>query len=210
MKLPAAVALLLVSSNVPACPSSLPLKGSVFVESCDSRQSDCLDPAKVLYDYLQSEVDRPAVLTISVQTSPWRIYDADMRIVSIDDFATLARSHLKDPVKRVELRGSWTGVAPDKEHKSLADQLSIALDHYPVSGIDGFLWIAKGGKTYTTHQAFTIRKGSGAYGVHSGEDVMSALASGWPAYLEDTFVREGNADGVMRAAAGWDIILSVP
>jgi hypothetical protein len=210
MKLAAAVALLLACSNTLACPSSLPLKGTQFVASCDTRQSDCIDAAKVLHDNMEAEPDIPSVVTVGVQTSPWHIYGPDMRIITIDEFAATIRPTLKDPVKSVALQGSWTGVAPDKDHKSLADQLSKALGGYPVSGMDGFMWVAKGGKLRTTHEAFTLRKGTGPYGVHSGDEVMAALTAGWPASMEDAIVKQGDADGAMRAAAGWDIFFLCP
>ena len=209
-KLAAALALLVVGSSAIACPSSLPLKGTVFVETCDPHASGCKNASRVLYEYAEAAVDRPAVLTVQVQTSPWHIYDEHMRIVSIEDFAAQMRPNLKAPVKSIDLQGSWTSVAPDKDHKSLVDQLSTALNHYPVTGEDGFAWFSKDGKVRTTHEAFTMRKGGGAYGVHSGDDVMSSLASGWPAFVEDEFVKQGNAEGELHAAAGWDIFFLCP
>jgi hypothetical protein len=206
-----AVLLFLVSSGAAAyCSSSLPLSGTLFIESCNARDSDCKPAARVLYEYMQAEDDNPSLLTIGVQTSPWHFYDPDMRIVGVDEFAAKIRPSLKGPVKRVELQGSWTGVAPDKDHKSLADQLSTALNRFPVSGMAGFMWVAKGGKLRTTRQAFSIRKGNGPYGVHSGDEVMAALTAGWPAEMEDYFVKQHDADGVMRAAAGWDIFFLCP
>ncbi|HTA65324.1 MAG TPA: hypothetical protein VK753_07460, partial [Xanthomonadaceae bacterium] len=98
MKLLVAAALLLASPGALACSSALPLKGSVFVESCDPRDSTCRDATKQLYAYLQSTVDRPAVLSIAVQTSPWHIYGPDMRIMTMDDLVARIRPLLKSPV----------------------------------------------------------------------------------------------------------------
>ncbi|MGD1075224.1 MAG: hypothetical protein ABR903_03980, partial [Thermodesulfovibrionales bacterium] len=61
-------------------------------------------------------------------------------------------------MKRIDLIASWTGVAPDRDGKSLAQKLSDVLNGLPVSGKDGFVWIAKNGAVRTTHQAFTVQK----------------------------------------------------
>ena len=138
------------------------------------------------------------------------MYDGEMRILTVQDVVTMVRPMLKGEVKRIELQGSWTGMAPDKSGKSLARKLSDALGGFPVSGTDGFMWVAKNGTLRTTHQAFSVRKGSGPYGVRPGGEVMASLVAGWPSDLEDFFVKQGDADGVMRAAAGWDIFYLCP
>ena len=44
-----------------------------------------------------------------------------------------------------------------------------------------------------------------AYFVNDDAEIMEALVAGWPSELEDEFARAGNAEGVMRAGAGYDI-----
>jgi len=197
---------------VRACPTTLPLKGVLTVDACFPRSGgDCVDAAKTLHDYLEAQPDDPAVVTVAVQSSPWRFYGPDMRIFDIDEFTAPIRSFIKPGVNRVELQGSWTGVSPDKHHKSLADQVAAALGHHvPVAGMSGFLWVSKDGSVRATNHAFTLRKGIGQYGVHRGSDVMAALTAGWIIFLESNIEKEGDADGMMRVAAAYDIFMLCP
>jgi TPR repeat protein len=153
--------------------------------------------------------DDPSILNINMHTSPWRFYDGDMRILTVDDVAELVGEHVKK-VGRIQLVGSWTGVAPDASTKSLAQKLSEALKGFPVTGTDGFLWISSSGETRTTRQAFTLKQGRGPYYVAPDEEVMVSLVAGWPAEVEDHFAQERNAEGIMRAGAGWDIYFLCP
>lgn len=207
MKRLATAALFFVSLGALAdCESSLALDGMVFIEPCDPKTATCKSAAESLHDYMELSEDSPAVLTIGLHTSPWRMYDADMRILTVEEMAAKIRPSLKGGViKRVELQGSWTAVAPDKHHKSLAERLSKALNGFPVGGTDGFLWISKDGSLRTTHQAFTVRKGAGPYRVRIGGEVMASLVAGWSSDWEEAFVKDGNSLGVMHAGAGWDI-----
>jgi TPR repeat protein len=133
-----------------------------------------------------------------------------MRIITVEEVAEMARPLIARGVKRIALIASWTAVAPDKEGKSLRQKLSETLSGFPVSGMNGFLWIAKDGSTRTTRQAFTVRQGRGPYRIALGEEVMVSLVAGWPAEDEDIFLKERNADGIMRAGAGWDILFLCP
>jgi TPR repeat protein len=122
----------------------------------------------------------------------------------------MMRPHIAKGLKRVVLVSSWTDVAPDRGNKSLAQKLSDALKGFPVSGMDGFLWIAKDGAMRTTRQAYTVKQGYGPYSIADGDEVMVSLAAGWPAELEDYFVKERNAEGIMQAGAGRDIYSLCP
>jgi hypothetical protein len=192
------------------CSTSLPLEGVTSIKVCDPRTETCISGSQAVYEYMNKVEDDPAVLTIGLQASPWRFYDGEMRVLTVEEVAEMARSHIKDGVKRVALLASWTGVAPGPRSQSLAQRLSGELKGFPVSGMDGFLWISKNGAMHTTRQAFSVTQGGRPYGIVDGEDVMVAFAAGWPATMEDTFVSDRNADGVMQAAAGWDIFFLCP
>jgi TPR repeat protein len=75
--------------------------------------------------------------------------------------------------------------------------------------MDGFLWIAKDGNVRTTHQAMSLMR-SGPYGVAPGAEVMVSLAAGWPALMSDAVLKKRDADGIMRAGAGWDVFFLCP
>jgi hypothetical protein len=206
MRLPLAIVMLLASLGAHAeCESSLPLEGSIGIDTCDPAKGMCRDSTEALYAYMQNIEDDDTVVTVAVQSSPWRMYDAQMRVLSVEDMVVVIRRSLTKKAKRVRLIGSWTGVAPDPRTPSLAEQVSGALNGFPVDGMEGFLWVSKDGELRTTQQAFTVRNGSGPYFVREGEDVMTALTSGWLSDLEDRVIENGDAEGAKRAAAGWDI-----
>jgi hypothetical protein len=206
MRLSLAIVMLLASLGAHAeCESSLPLDGSIAIDSCDPVKGMCREATEALYAYMQKVEDDDAVVTVAVQSSPWRMYDAQLRVLAVEDLAAIIRRSLTKKAKRVHLIGSWTGVAPDHDTPSLADQISGALNGFPVDGMDGFLWVTKNGGLRTTHQAFTVRDRSGPYFVGEGDDVMTALTVGWLSELEDRVVENGDSEGAKRAAVGWDI-----
>lgn len=200
--------LCLLSPTALACESYLPLSGVVNVTTCSAGASDCVDSSAAVYQYAQAVPDDPSVMTISLHASPWRLYDGDMRILTIQEAAAAVRAS-RDAEQRVELLGSWTGVAPAPGVPSLADRLSKALDGFPVRGQDGFLWYAADGSHRTTRQAYTTREGAGSYSIPKGAEVMASLAAGWPAFIEDQ-VPDSNAELLMRAAAGSDVFFLCP
>jgi hypothetical protein len=108
-------------------------------------------------------------------------------------------------VKRIVLIASWTGVAPDPNGKSLAQKLSDLLNGFPVTGMDGFVWIAKDGAIRTTHQRFTAKRAKYPYLVHPGDEVMASFSTGWHILFEDDWINERDAGGIMRAGVGWDV-----
>jgi len=200
--------LLAATQGVAACETSLPLSGTVAVPVCDREGPGCRSATPVLYEYTQAQPDDPAIFSIALQGSPLRMYDADMRILRVEDVADLIRPGLEPKHKRVELFGSWTGTAPAGT-PSLASRLSTQLDGFPVTGKDGFLWMDSKGGMRTTRQAYTIRRGAGRYFVPTGEEVMVSLVNGWAAGLEDRF---GPQDGEMMlmAGVGNDVFLLCP
>jgi|GEM_PF-484809 len=207
------LALCLLSPVALACKSTptLPLSGTVTVPTCSPTRgsTDCVYAGEVVYDYLQAIPDSDSLLTIALQASPWRMYDGQMRILTVDDVAQAARSKLDGKVKRVELIASWTGVSPEPGVPSLADRVSRALDGFPVKGEEGFLWVAKDGKRRTTRQAFTAREGAGSYFIPRDADVLVPLVAGWPIYVLDQ-ISDSEPDLLMRAAAGWDVFALCP
>ena len=192
------------------CKPFVSLEGVTSIPGCDS--GTCVSGAEAVYEYSRKSpgVDDPSVLVLSLHSSPWRFYDGDMRILTVEEVAEMARPHIAKGVKRIVLMASWSGVAPDRNEKSLAKKLSKALGGFPVSGTDGFLWLAPDGSTRTTRQAFSIRTGQGQYKIQSGAEVMVSMVAGWPAGVEDVFRRDNNSDGIMRAGAGWDIFFLCP
>lgn len=209
---PALLALCLLSPAALACESDhrLGLSGTATVATCSPATSaDCVFSGDVLYPYFAAAPDDPAVMGVGLQSSPWRLYDGDMRILSVEELAATVRANRDPAEKRVELIGSWTGVSPSPGVPSLADRLSKALDGFPVRGEDGFLWIKADGTRRTTRQAYTVRAGAGSYFLPKGGEVMAALAGGWLAEVEDR-IPDDQPDLLMRAAAGWDVLYLCP
>lgn len=210
MKL-ALLALCLLSPAAIACDTShLSLSGAVTVKTCSPKEgsADCVYSAQAVYEYLEAVPDNDSLFTIGLQTSPWRMYDGEMRILTVEDVANVIRPEL-GKLERVELIGSWTGVSPQPGMPSLADRVSKALGGFPVKGEDGFLWLSKDGSRRTTRQAFTMREGAGSYFLSKGSEVFVPLVAGWPTYVEDQ-IPEDDAELLMRAAAGWDVFFLCP
>lgn len=206
---PTLLALCMLSPTVLACdPTHLSLSGSATVETCSAQSSvDCIYAGKVLYEYMEAVPDSDSSFTIGLQSSPWRMYDGQMRILTVDDVAEAVRPELDGKIEYVELIASWTGVSPELGVSSLADRVSKALGGFPVHGEDGFLWLAQDGTRRTARQAFTVREGAGSYFLPKGSEVFVPLVAGWPAYVQD---QVSDADLLMRAAAGWDVFFLCP
>lgn len=190
------------------CESSIKLDGTVSVECCAPREK-CIPAGKAVYEYTEAAKDDPSLLSISMNASPWHLYDGDMRILTIEELAAMVKPNIGNGVKRVVLVASWTAVPPDVNSNSIAQKLSHLLNDFPVSGMDGFVWIAKDGTVRTTRQAFTIKQ-TCPYGIHPGDEVMVSLVAGWPIEFEENYIKKGDSDGIMRAGAGWDIYMLCP
>lgn len=192
----------------PDCESSLKLEGIISIDCCTPRDK-CINAAKAIYDYsLAAQVERN-VLSISTHASPWHLYDDNMRIITIEELAEVAKAKLRDGRKRIALVSSWTSVAPTPNSKSLAQKLSDALGGVPVNGMDGFVWIAKDGSVRTTHQAFTVHRKC-PYAVQPGQEVMVSLAAGWPLHFEEDYVKRQDGEGILLVGAAWDIFMLCP
>lgn len=205
-------ALCLLSPAALACDTShLSLAGGLTVTTCSPKSGsiNCVESSQALHKYMEAVPDDDSLFTIGLQSSPWRMYDGDMRILTVEDIAAAVRPHMKGKLKRVELIGSWTGASPKPGLPSLADRVSKALDGFPVKGENGFLWLKKDGTRRMTRQAFTLREGAGAYYLPKGAELFVPLVAGWPAYVEEQ-IPEDNAELLMRAAAAWDIFFLCP
>jgi len=201
--------LIVSAHDVSSCESPQPLSGTVTVPVCLTDGPDCRPAGKVLYEYTEAQPDDPASFSIALQTSPWRMYGPDNRIITVAEVADILRPQLEPKHKHVELFGSWTGGSYSAEMPSLASKLSKALDGFPVTGKDGFLWMDKKGGMRTTKQAFTLREGGGPYSVPTGEEVFIPLVVGWAAGLEDRIGKDDH-EMMLLAGVGSDVFLLCP
>ena len=202
-----ALALVLQPGLGLACDQATRLDGVLTVPQCDpaTATKGCISAAEALHHAAEA-FDIEHVFTIALQTSPWRMYDGEGRILTVDELATAIRAGRTATDGRVYLVGSWTAARPDGQADTLARRLSTALDGFAVDGSDGFLWMAADGTLRTTHQAFSVWK-TGPYTVERGADVLTALVPGWVAQFEDRLAAEGNHEGVLRAGVGHDVFL---
>lgn len=204
------MAAILLPTSALACDPAIKLEGTLAIPVCDPQaEADTCVPGHVaLYEAMEA-LDIPEVFTIGIQTSPWRMYDGEDRIVTVEEMATTIRNQRPATDLRVRLVGSWTSALPTGEGATLAQRLSTALDGFPVDGSDGFLWLGPKGAMRTTHQAFSVWK-TGWYHVPRGDDVMVALVPGAVIQLEDRFAEDGRAEGVVRAGVGKDVFMLCP
>lgn len=205
-----AMAALLLPASASACVPATKLEGTLSIPYCDPNADadTCVPGGQAVFDALEA-LDIPGEFTVGAQTSPWRIYDGDDRIITIDEMAAVIRKQRTEKHHSVRLVGSWTAVLPEGDGATLAQRLSTSLDGFPVGGSDGFLWLSAKGAMRTTHQAFSVWK-TGWYHVARGEDVMVALVPGAMAQFEDQFAADGNAKGVVRAGVGKDAFMLCP
>jgi len=190
-----------------ACVKTSELEGVLRIPFCDPEaHADCRRAEEAVYEYTQT-MDMPGVLSIAAQTSPWRIYDGNHRILTVDELAIDMRA-LRTNEERAYLVGSWTARQPGGGD-SLAQRVSAALDGFPVDGTDGFLWLTAAGGLRTTQQAFSTWK-SGPYRIREGEDVMAAMVPGAMTLFEDRLIADGLAEGVVAAGVGHDVFHLCP
>ncbi|HEU0152218.1 MAG TPA: hypothetical protein VFQ84_02605 [Arenimonas sp.] len=187
-----------------------PLEGMQKVPTCETNGKDCVSSAYAVHKFSEAIPDDPTVMTVTAQGSPWRIYGPGNRILRIDELAGILRDARSEGESKVVLMTSWSGVSPSPGVASLADQVSRALDGFPVEGQDGFLWISSKGETRTTHQAFTARDGNGSYGVAADGEVFVPLAAGWVAQVVDQAVGDVDPEYLVEAGVGWDAFMLCP
>lgn len=188
-----------------ACEQAPGLEGVLSIPQCRPASEQCIPGARAAHAALEA-LEIPDVFTIGVQSSPWRMYDAEGRSLTIEEVAAAIRAGMPASDRRVHLAGSWTAARPDGGGDTLAHRLSVALDGFPVDGSDGFLWLGPTGAMRTTRQAFSVWK-TGPYSVARGEDVLMALVPGAMAQFEDHFAANGNAAGVVQAGIGLDVFM---
>ena len=138
-----------------ACEQAPGLEGVLSIPQCDAASEECVPGTGAAHAALEA-LEIPDVFTIGVQTSPWRMYDAEGRILTIAEMAAAVRAGKPTSDLRVHLAGSWTAARPDGSGETLAHRLSVALDGFPVDGSDGFLWLSPSGAMRTTRQAFSM------------------------------------------------------
>lgn len=89
--------------------------------------------------------------------------------------------------------------------RSLARQVSDALDGFPVRGLDGFMWLEPDGRVRTTQQAFSGWYTGGGYRVAPDQPVLTSLAFGEMMFYNER-LREADEYGLLlHAAVGWDV-----
>ncbi len=192
------------------CQHGFHLEGTLSVKDCDPKMEVCLNGIRAIYEYGEKLDDGgDEVLTISIMSSPWRIYGPEMRIMRTQELSKLVKSNIDDKTKSVLLYASWTENIPKGRTKSLVQELSESLNGFPVKGIDGFLWIRGDGDYYSTKQAFTIG-GAFPHQIKDGDDLMVALPYGSFIHAQDYFVKEKDVRGLRYAAVGWDVFILCP
>lgn len=155
----------------------VPLDGTMVTLAECRDDSVCIDVGKLLAEYATGD-ERPDVLRIGIQCSPWRLYDGDGRILTVEALADNLRTLPGyDKVTRLELVCSWSGVQAAGAKASLAARLSAAAGK-PTEGYDGFVWIGPNQQLKTTHQSFTAYPGR--YRAKRGELVMASAAFAMP------------------------------
>ena len=186
------------------------LTGVETIPTCSLDSEGCLYAGEAVYRYSEAMPDDPAVISLSAQGSPWRIYGPDMRILTLDFLAKAVRGAPGKGENKLVLVTSWSGVAPSAGVPSLADQLSKALDGFPVECQDGFVWLSPEGRTRTTQQAYSVRKGAGSYEVAPDQEVFVPLAAGWASQVVATADEPVEPVLVLLAGVGWDAFSLCP
>lgn len=188
-----------------SCSHGLPLEGMLAVPTCPENGEGCRYGRDAVNAYAEHIDSPPHQFSVLVASSPWRFYSGDGRILSIEALTTRLRTSLKPEVREVVLYASWSGVAPEAHVRSLAGQVSDALDGFPVRGMDGFMWLEPDGRVRTTQQAFSGWHTGGGYRVAPDQPVLTSLAFGEMMFYNER-LREANEYGLLlHAAVGWDV-----
>jgi hypothetical protein len=190
------------------CQFSPPVKleGAITLDTCCKPPYTCMPAEAAAHRYTEAAIIDPSEFRISLHASPWHLYDRETRIVDLEELAKVVKPRLRDGVKRIVLAVSWSQVPPNTSTKSIAQRLSDLLDGFPVTGMDGFIWLSKNGTIRTTRQAVTFINKC-PYKVHEGDEIMVSVAAGWFVAFQDDFIKKGDAEGIMHAGAAWEIYM---
>lgn len=193
-----------------ACESEIQLNGIENIDSCSGQNTVCFSAAEKLSEYANkiSGGDDPDKIVITMITSPWRLYDSQMRIIELADFIKFIKPSVTPKIKKIIFAGSWTG-AISRGKLSLASQLSKSLGNIPVEGFDGFIWLSNTGKIRATKNQYTVFK-SGKYQVKPESEIMVSLTVGWAIGLEKHFIETNNSVGLLIAGVGHDVFMLCP
>jgi hypothetical protein len=186
---------------------TFPLDGTtVVLATCDpDAAAVCIEAEELLARYNgPSEDDDPTVLTVGIQSSPWRLYGAGYRILDVAELAEMLRPHLKPEVRAVRLRASWAGFVPQGRTRSLAQELSSALTHVDVAAPQGFLWFTPEGEGKVTRQSFTALQGP-IYMARPGEEIMGSAVAFMPAEMETYVPAENMGEFKLRRGLSEDV-----
>ncbi len=134
-----------------SCSHGLRLEGMLAVPTCPENGEGCRYGRDAVNAYAEHIDSPPHEFSVLVASSPWRFYSGDGRILTIEALTTGLRTSFKPEVREVVLYASWSGVAPEAHVRSLARQVSDALDGFPVRGLDGFMWLDKNGVRFIFH-----------------------------------------------------------
>lgn len=150
------------------------------IPACDAKQGKCRNAHDLMAERFSiGRDDDPYTLSLLMRASPWHVFDADERIMQLDDLKQTINSMLKPGMTKIELAASWTATSRGGQLPSVVQQLSAAYPALTFSGVDGFAWITPNGKIYGTKQAFSIMAGhSYPYEVNSAQDIMLSFIDG--------------------------------
>jgi hypothetical protein len=75
-----------------ACDQASLLEGVLSIPQCDTEEAvdGCVSGRQAAFDALEA-LEIPGVFTIGVQTSPWRMYDGEGRIMTVEEVANAIR-----------------------------------------------------------------------------------------------------------------------
>lgn len=150
------------------------------IPACNPKQGECMNARAALFKRFGiGRDDDPRTLSLLMRASPWHVFDADYRIMQLDDLKQMIKSQLKPGMTQVELAASWTASKTMKNKPPMVQQLASAYPALKFSGVDGFAWITPKGKIYGTKQAFSLMNGHGyPYQVNASQDIMLGFIDG--------------------------------
>lgn len=202
-------AILLMQEMAISCDSTIPLNGVFDLQTCDRKIEQCVPANEALNNYLD-KIEYDDIFTVALKSSPWRLYANDGHILSVQELANMIRPKLKTMHKKhsVKLIASWSDTnSSNKNFISLSKRLSKALDNFPVSGVDGFLWVDYKGKIHSTKQAITTWKNFIVYEVKKKGDILVPMIDGQFISKEKYFIDHKSGIGMLHVGIGYDTFL---